>query len=97
MYTRTPALHRHICGGFNEIVSGQTGCGWEWAHLRLEGVSDEEYDANHMCPQCGAGPWMATDSVETVDEEDAIAIAVMDDDETLFVDAFISLLMRTRI
>lgn len=42
---------------FEDLPPREDGCGHEWKHVRLEGVSNEEYRQAHLCPNCGAGPW----------------------------------------
>jgi hypothetical protein len=49
--------HTHCCGF--TLDSGQTvsGCGHKWTHRKSDFKSQEELDAGHQCPKCGAGPW----------------------------------------
>lgn len=56
--------HRHVCGlrSLSGSLSGEPpknleGCGFVWEHVRLVNVSDQEYSENHLCPNCGVGPW----------------------------------------
>lgn len=55
--------HIHICGlradRADEPPRNLYGCGFTWQHVRLTNVSDEEYAKNHLCPNCGLGPWYA--------------------------------------
>lgn len=55
--------HVHICGlradRADEPPRNLTGCGFTWSHVKLEGVSDAVYAKNHLCPNCGLGPWFA--------------------------------------
>jgi hypothetical protein len=55
-------LHGHKCGWSptDEIHMHGRGCGHVFAHHAPMGVvSDELYDRNHACPNCGRGPWKA--------------------------------------
>ena len=62
---RRKQMHRHICGLRNlsaslngdEPPKNIDGCGFIWEHVRLTGVSDQAYSDNHLCPNCGIGPW----------------------------------------
>lgn len=54
--------HFHRCGhrGSSEVANeGQRGCGWIWEHEQLDPdvIGQAAYDARHMCPNCGNGPW----------------------------------------
>ncbi len=66
--------HTHQCGFEDDAMDPEKGCGHTWSHEdSCIFLPQREFEAAHMCPKCGNGPW--TEKVDS--ERGSLIIALL--------------------
>lgn len=68
-FTQDPTeAHFHQCGRITDGLVEGYGCNHVWMHKAVSPVKTGRVSvADHMCPECGAGPWYYVLSVEELE------------------------------